>query len=115
MLLQDNGKPVAVARAADIPLSVAHFRYFAGWADKITGAAHVDGAVQLSQELMVQRYKLKRISYQQNKLVCLTLLFLLTGRTIPLDGMLFGYTLREPIGVVGAVIPCAFSTSPQQE
>ena len=44
MLLQDNGKPVAVARAADIPLSVAHFRYFAGWADKITGAAPVDGA-----------------------------------------------------------------------
>lgn len=48
-------------------------------------------------------------------MVCVTLLFLFTGRTIPLDGMLFGYTLREPIGVVGAVIPCAFSTSPQQE
>ena len=31
----------------------------------------------------------------------------ITGRTIPLDGMMFGYTLREPIGVVGAVIPCA--------
>jgi hypothetical protein len=44
LLLQDNGKPVAVARAADIPLSVAHFRYFAGWADKITGAAQITGA-----------------------------------------------------------------------
>jgi aldehyde dehydrogenase (NAD+) len=30
----DNGKPLAVAKAADIPLVVQHFRYFAGWADK---------------------------------------------------------------------------------
>lgn len=52
-----------MARAADIPLSVAHFRYFAGWADKIM------------------------------------------GNTIPVDGMMFGYTLKEPVGVVGAVIP----------
>jgi len=30
----DNGKPLAIAKAADIPLTVQHFRYFAGWADK---------------------------------------------------------------------------------
>jgi phenylacetaldehyde dehydrogenase len=34
----DNGKPVAVARAADIPLAVDMFRYMAGWATKITGS-----------------------------------------------------------------------------
>ena len=33
----DNGKPVAVARAADVPLGVDLFRYMAGWATKITG------------------------------------------------------------------------------
>jgi len=33
----DNGKPVAVARAADLPLTVACYRYYAGWADKIQG------------------------------------------------------------------------------
>ena len=33
----DNGKPVAVARAADVPLVIEHFRYYAGWADKIEG------------------------------------------------------------------------------
>jgi phenylacetaldehyde dehydrogenase len=33
----DNGKPVKVARAADIPLSVDLFRYMAGWATKIEG------------------------------------------------------------------------------
>ncbi|HEY6167540.1 MAG TPA: aldehyde dehydrogenase family protein [Verrucomicrobiae bacterium] len=33
----DNGKPFAVARAADVPLSVDMFRYMAGWATKIEG------------------------------------------------------------------------------
>jgi len=33
----DNGKPVAVARAADLPLTIATYRYYAGWADKIQG------------------------------------------------------------------------------
>lgn len=33
----DNGKPLADARAADLPLVVKCFRYYAGWADKITG------------------------------------------------------------------------------
>ena len=31
---KDNGKPLAVAKGADVSLSVSHFRYFAGWADK---------------------------------------------------------------------------------
>ena len=34
----DNGKPVAVARVADVPLAVDLFRYMAGWATKITGS-----------------------------------------------------------------------------
>jgi phenylacetaldehyde dehydrogenase len=33
----DNGKPVVVARAADVPLAVDLFRYMAGWATKIEG------------------------------------------------------------------------------
>ncbi len=33
----DNGKPVAVARAVDVPKTVGCYRYFAGWADKIQG------------------------------------------------------------------------------
>jgi phenylacetaldehyde dehydrogenase len=34
----DNGKPLSVARAADVPLAVDMFRYMAGWATKITGS-----------------------------------------------------------------------------
>jgi phenylacetaldehyde dehydrogenase len=33
----DNGKPVGVARVADVPLTVDLFRYMAGWATKIEG------------------------------------------------------------------------------
>jgi len=66
----DNGKPLAVARAADVALTVDHFRYYAGWATKIEGESipinSSDGAAYLD------------------------------------------YTLREPVGVVGQIIPWNF-------
>ncbi len=40
----DNGKPIFFSKVADIPLSIDHLRYFAGWADKIHGQTiPVDG------------------------------------------------------------------------
>ncbi len=33
----DNGKPIGVARAADVPLAADMFQYMAGWATKIEG------------------------------------------------------------------------------
>ncbi len=33
----DNGKPIRDSLAADLPLTVACYRYYAGWADKIHG------------------------------------------------------------------------------
>jgi len=33
----DNGKPAHIARAADLPLTIACYRYYAGWADKNHG------------------------------------------------------------------------------
>ncbi len=33
----DNGKPRHIALAADLPLTIACYRYYAGWADKIQG------------------------------------------------------------------------------
>ena len=65
----DNGKPLTVARAADIPLVVDHFRYYAGWATKVE------------------------------------------GETIPVSTaglQVLNYTLREPVGVVGQIIPWNF-------
>ena len=64
----DNGKPFAVAKAADVPLCADMFRYMAGWATKIE------------------------------------------GNTIPLSapGQNLAFTLREPVGVVGQIIPWNF-------
>jgi phenylacetaldehyde dehydrogenase len=68
----DNGKPLTVSRAADVPLAVEMFRYMAGWATK------------------------------------------LEGTTIPLSvpytpgANYHAYTLREPVGVVGQIIPWNF-------
>jgi aldehyde dehydrogenase (NAD+) len=40
----DNGKPISDALAADLPLTIKCYRYYAGWADKITGQTiPVDG------------------------------------------------------------------------
>ncbi|CAM9140574.1 unnamed protein product [Heterosigma akashiwo] len=62
----DNGKPLSFSKAADVALTIEHYRYFAGWADKIQ------------------------------------------GKTIPVDGDIFAYTLHEPVGVVGQIIPWNF-------
>src|SRR5207248_1510995 len=53
----DNGKPLTVARAADVPLAVDLFRYMAGWTTKIEGATipisvpYTPGAKYLSYTL----------------------------------------------------------------
>ncbi len=65
----DNGKPVTIARVADIPGTIDMFRYMAGWATKIE------------------------------------------GNTIPISAhgaKFLAYTLREPVGVVGQIIPWNF-------
>jgi len=67
----DNGKPLAVARAADVALSADLFRYMAGWPTKIEGTTVPISAV-----------------------------------TAP--GEYLAYTLREPVGVVGQIIPWNF-------
>jgi phenylacetaldehyde dehydrogenase len=65
----DNGKPLTIARVADVPGTVDMFRYMAGWATKIE------------------------------------------GNTIPLSAQgpkFLAYTVREPVGVVGQIIPWNF-------
>ncbi|MGZ4122653.1 MAG: aldehyde dehydrogenase family protein [Tumebacillaceae bacterium] len=63
----DNGKPIREAKNVDVPLTVEHFRYYAGWATKIT------------------------------------------GDVIPVNvPNMHNYVRREPIGVVGQIIPWNF-------
>ena len=37
----NGGKPIKESRDVDLPLAAAHFFYYAGWADKLIGRAHV--------------------------------------------------------------------------
>jgi phenylacetaldehyde dehydrogenase len=66
----DNGKPLTIARVADLPLSIEHLRYHAGWATKIEGRSF-SLAMQESSKFHT-------------------------------------YTMREPVGVVGQIIPWNF-------
>src|SRR4249920_3121554 len=68
----DNGKPVTVARAADVPLAADLFHYMAGWATKLEG-----NTISLS------------VPYTPGQ-------------------SYHAYTRREPIGVVGQIIPWNF-------
>jgi acyl-CoA reductase-like NAD-dependent aldehyde dehydrogenase len=65
----DNGKPLAIAKLADIPGAARTFRYYAGWPTKIY------------------------------------------GETNPSDPSTFNYTIREPVGVCGQIIPWNFPLS----
>lgn len=40
----DSGKPLSQIRSIDVPETIAHFRYFAGWADKIMGTCEGKGS-----------------------------------------------------------------------
>jgi phenylacetaldehyde dehydrogenase len=66
----DNGKPLKIARVADLPLAIDHFRYYAGWATKIEGNTISLGLAK--------------------------------------QGKFHAYTVREPVGVVGQIIPWNF-------
>jgi phenylacetaldehyde dehydrogenase len=68
----DNGKPIAVARAADVLLAADLFHYMAGWATKIEGST--------------------------------------IGLSVPYTSgaEYHAYTRKEPIGVVGQIIPWNF-------
>lgn len=62
---RNNGKPLFESQI-DVAMAIETLRYYAGWADK------------------------------------------LTGDTLPVSGPFFTYTVREPVGVVGAIVPWNF-------
>jgi phenylacetaldehyde dehydrogenase len=68
----DNGKPKAVALAADVPLAADLFWYMAGWATKLKGGTVTPSVPYLP------------------------------------DAEFHAYTTREPVGVVGQIIPWNF-------
>lgn len=68
----DNGKPLAIARAVDVALTIDHFRYYTGMTTKIHGET-IDISVPYAP-----------------------------------GAEFLDFTLREPMGVVGQIIPWNF-------
>src|SRR5258708_124952 len=54
----DNGKPIVVARAADVPLAADLFHYMAGWATKIEGST-IPISVPYTPEVQYHAYTRK--------------------------------------------------------
>lgn len=51
----DNGKPLTVARIADVALAAEHFRYYAGWAGKFGGHT-IDMSVPFQKKTLFHAY-----------------------------------------------------------
>lgn len=66
----DNGKPMSMAGAVDVPGAVSQLRFMAGWASKVAGETT-------------------------------------SPYTMP-QGAVFSYTLKEPVGVCGQIVPWNF-------
>ena len=94
---------------ADIPLSADHFRYYAGWADKLHGKTipcdnTFGKASRAAQWLPVAgQWASPRRQPPLSGCKCARPTSSLTP-TPPLL-QFFAYTLHEPIGVVGQIIP----------
>ena len=56
----DNGKPLSVARVADVPLAVDLFHYMAGWATKIEGNTIPISARRSTKVLRVHAARARR-------------------------------------------------------
>ncbi len=68
----DNGKPLGIAQAADIPLAADNFHYYAGWTTKLGGETIAPSVPYMP------------------------------------GAEWHAYSLREPVGVVGQIIPWNF-------
>lgn len=83
-----------------------HYRYFAGWADKIEVRIFVFVWTRLMfkspRTRMKKNASINRSTNPSNQSINQPIN---QGKTIPVDGNFFAYTLMEPVGVVGQIIP----------
>src|SRR5207247_5643926 len=106
---RNGGKPIRESRDVDLPLSAAHFFYYAGWADKLAYAfpnpkpRPVRGAGQIipwNFPLLMLAWKIAPALAAGNTVV------LKPAETTPLSALLFADVLRQaelPPGVVNIV------------
>jgi aldehyde dehydrogenase (NAD+) len=105
----DGGKPIRESRDIDIPLSAAHFFYYAGWADKLEYAFPGRKSVSLgvAGQIIPWNFPLLMAAWKiAPALACGNTVVLKPAETTPLTAMKLAEVVRDadlPPGVVNIV------------
>ena len=107
----DNGKPIRESRDIDVPLSAAHFFYYAGWTDKLDYAlrepGHRAAPVGVCGQIIPWNFPLLMAAWKlAPALACGNTVVLKPAETSPLSSLLLVEVLEEagvPPGVVNIV------------
>ena len=105
----DNGKPIRETRDFDIPVSVAHFFYHAGWADKLQYAGFGSSPQPLGVvgQIIPWNFPMMMLAWKiAPALACGNTVVLKPAETTPLTALLFADVLDQaglPPGVVNIV------------
>jgi aldehyde dehydrogenase (NAD+) len=105
----NGGKPIRESRDVDLPLSAAHFFYYAGWADKLEYAFpnRTPKPLGAAGQIIPWNFPLLMLSWKiAPALACGNTVVLKPAETTPLTALLFCDVLRQaelPPGVVNIV------------
>jgi aldehyde dehydrogenase (NAD+) len=105
----DGGKPIRESRDIDIPLSAAHFFYYAGWADKLEYAfpGRRPRALGVAGQVIPWNFPLLMASWKlAPALACGNTVVLKPAETTPLTALKLAEVIRDadlPPGVVNIV------------
>jgi aldehyde dehydrogenase (NAD+) len=105
----DGGKPIRESRDVDLPLSAAHFFYYAGWADKLEYAFpnRAPRPLGVAGQVIPWNFPLLMLSWKiAPALAAGNTVVLKPAETTPLTALLFCDVLRQaelPAGVVNIV------------
>ena len=106
----DGGKPIKESRDFDLPLSAAHFFYYAGWADKLEYALRAGKApepIGVAGQIVPWNFPLLMAAWKlAPALACGNTVVLKPAETTPLTALALAQIIREcdlPPGVVNVV------------
>jgi acyl-CoA reductase-like NAD-dependent aldehyde dehydrogenase len=105
----DGGKPIRESRDVDLPLSAAHFFYYAGWADKLEYAFpnRRPQPLGVAAQIIPWNFPLLMLAWKvAPALACGNTVVLKPAETTPLSALLFTDVCRQaelPPGVVNIV------------
>jgi aldehyde dehydrogenase (NAD+) len=105
----DNGKPIREARTVDIPLAIAHFFYYAGWADKLHYAFFGQDVrpVGVAAQIIPWNFPLLMAAWKiAPALACGNTVVLKPAESSPLTALLLAEVIQDaglPPGVVNIV------------